>query len=262
MLFVFAIITLSLMSLPLLNGRCPNRGRIEISGFDGVGILIAFATTCFVAARTSPLLSVSFGAAVLIYEIAAAVVWQFLGHSLTRVRLIPLPRLADPRSERDLTEPLETCFAALSPSAIALIPMGAGLALSQILSESAPQIANVLRTLALALATFNFFSLLPLPPLNGGKVTLTLFGRGWQVARYILPAGIALILTIWAVQSHSYFLAIAAVFSALSLSINALAPPPSATSLPTHHRYLVLATYLVLLLTHFSAGRALLVTLI
>lgn len=261
MLFVFAIITLSLMSLPLLNGRYPNRGRIEISGFDGVGILIAFATTCFVASRTSPLLSVSFGAAALIYEIAAAVVWQFLGHSLTRVRLIPLPRLADPRSERDLTEPLEACFAALSPSAIALIPMVTGFALSCSLFASAPEIADALRTLALAVATFNFLSLLPLPLLNGGKVTLALFGSDRPVVRYALPAGLALALLIWAAQIYSYFLAAAAVFAALNLYPSPLANSPLTTA-PSHHRLLILATYLVLLLTHFTAGRALLIMLI
>lgn len=123
MTFLFFAILLGIFSLPLLKGVSTHQGRMTTSGFDGVGVVMGFALTVAVAALTSPLLGIGFVCAALLHEFGSALACRIMGHEVARVRLIPLPFVAAPRSDRPFDHALEESFAALYAPALAIVPM-------------------------------------------------------------------------------------------------------------------------------------------
>lgn len=163
----------------MLKGLAGHPGRILATNYDGVSILVGFLVTSFVAAATSPLMGFGFILAVLLHELTSALAIRIVGHEVARVRLVPLPYMSAPRSDRAFDSALHESFVALYAPAFAIVPMVLALAISHATAAIAPGFADLLRAGAIMLGAFNFVLLLPFVPLAGGRVVRAVSEAFW-----------------------------------------------------------------------------------
>ncbi|AJE46021.1 hypothetical protein [Celeribacter indicus] len=244
-------LALALLALPLLWGPLPRTGRIAMSGFDGKGVLAGFVVTFAVAALTSPLLGFGFLVAVLIHETGSALACRIAGQEIARIRLVPLPRLARPRSDRGFDHALEESFVALYAPALALVPMTLAFGLFAVLAPVLPMTANLLRATAIMIGAFNFVMLLPFRPLCGGRVTEAVSDAFWPrlglAAKLFMTAAFA----IAALRDHSLAMGMLAAAGLQSLFHRRR---PAQDRLSANEALLVMASYAFVLTTHFLGG--------
>lgn len=153
-----------------LRGGWAGRGRgLEVIGFDvnaiGLGLLAVAAAVYFYNWQYGIALIVT----VIIHEFGHVAAFRVCGHTDARFRLIPLfggvaiSNQLPASHDKDL-------FISLMGPAICLGPMVLAFALSDLLDPVNGTAADFLYILGLVMASLNFFNLLPLWPLDGGKI--------------------------------------------------------------------------------------------
>jgi len=251
MTFLFLAILLGIFSLPLLKGVSPNQGRMTTSGFDGTGVVIGFAFTVAVAALTSPLLGIGFVFAALLHELGSALACRIIGHEVARVRLIPLPFVAAPRSDRPFDHALEESFAALYAPALAIVPMILAFGLFHSFALAAPLFADVMRSTAIMLGTFNFIMLLPFLPFGGGRVVRAVSDAFWPRLGRVITLFMTAAFASAALRDHSMAMMILAAAGVQSLFH---IRRPDQSRLEPNQALLVMASYAFTLTVHFTGG--------
>lgn len=259
MSFLIIAIGLSILALPLVTSPLPQGGRIAASGFDGIGVVVGFAVTVIVAALTSPLFGIGFVLAALLHEYGSALACRIIGHEIARVRLIPLPRLAAPRSDRPFDHALEESFAALYGPALAIVPMVLAFGLFRALAPHAPEIANLMRVVAIMLGTFNFIMLLPFRPFGGGRVVQAVSEAFWPQLGPIVTAFMSAAFASAALRDHSLAMGLLAAVGFQSFLHR---KRPNQARLTPNQTLLVMACYAFTLTVHFTGGYWLLTGLI
>ncbi|SFJ93445.1 hypothetical protein [Celeribacter neptunius] len=259
MSFLILAIALGIFALPLVTAPLPGAGRITASGFDGTGVVIGFVITVAVSALTSPLFGIGFVLAVLLHEYGSALACRFIGHEVARVRLVPLPYLSGPRSDRAFDHALEESFAALYAPALAIVPMVLAFGLFHALAPHAPGIANLMRILAIMLGTFNFIMLLPFLPFGGGRVVHAVSDAFWPQLSPIVTVFMSAAFASAALRDHSIAMGILAAAGFQSLLHR---HRPKQARLSPNQALLVMAAYAFTLTVHFTGGYWLLTGLI
>lgn len=255
MTFLLLAIALGLLALPLVIRPLPSEGRLHASGFNGNGVLIGFAVTLAVAYLTSPLFGFGFVFTVLFHEVSSAYACRIIGHDSARIRLVPLPIIAPPRSDRAFSHAIEESFAALYAPALAIVPMVLAFALFHVLAPVAPALANMMRVSAIMLGTFNFIILLPFMPFAGGRVIRAISDAFWPR----LGTGISLFMTAAfasaALRDHSIAMGLLAAAGVQSLLYKR---PADQKPLTHNEALLVMACYAFVLTVHYLGGSLLL----
>lgn len=251
MFFLMIALALGLMALPLVTSPAPTEGQIRASGFNGIGVIIGFVITIAVAAITSPMFGFGFVLAVLIHEVGSAMAVRIIGHDVARVRLVPLPYLAAPRSDRPFDHALEESFAALYAPALAIPPMVIGFGLFHVLAPIAPAVANVMRVMAIMLGTFNFLMLLPFLPFGGGRVVQSVSDAFWPRLGTFVTLFMSAAFASAALRDHSIAMAILAVAGFQSLLHRRR---PAQERLTHNQALLVMSCYAFVLTVHFTGG--------
>lgn len=153
-----------------ING--PGTG-LRVVGFDtnaiGLGVLAVGAAVWFFGWQYGAALIIT----VVLHEFGHVVAFRICGHSDARFRLIPL--LGGVAISNKLPASHEDdLFISLMGPAICLAPMVLCFVLSDLVVEQFWGLANFLYILGLVMGSLNFFNLLPLWPLDGGKIVQTL----------------------------------------------------------------------------------------
>lgn len=174
MLYVLAALALCWVTWLTLRGGWRGARGFQFAGFDlssgAMGALAVAAAMYF----WGVIYGIALIVAVVIHEFGHVAAFRVCGHSDARFRLIPLmggvaisnqaPSSAD-----------KAFFITLMGPAINLGPMALCFALADLLADTESvvvfQLAGYLYVQAMVLASLNFFNLLPLWPLDGGKLT-------------------------------------------------------------------------------------------
>lgn len=251
MIFLIFTLALSVMAAPLLRSSQTVNGRITTSGFDGTGVLIGFVVTIGVAAVTSPLMGFGFVFAVLLHEFGAAKAYQFVGHKLARVRLVPLPYMAPPRSDDDFEDALAESYAALYAPALAIVPIVIASGLFHASAETFPIFSDFTRAVGIMLGTFNFVVLLPFQPFAGGRVVRAISDSFWPSLSKLVTLFMVAAFTAAALKDHSIVMGVLAI-----AGVHSLLRPKRAehTRLSPNSALVVLAAYAFCMCLHFTAG--------
>ena len=160
--------TLCAAMTAILRPLVPARGRVELIGFDGIGVIVAFIAYVLFAALLGNAFAVSALAAVFIHEMGHVLAHNMLGRGTSRFRMIPLLNPI-PVEEHPLGKESEVFFVALMGAGFSLAPLAFALAMSLVLRGIAPALADNLMIFGATIGALNFLLLLPFPPLNGGR---------------------------------------------------------------------------------------------
>lgn len=141
-------------------------GSVQLRGFDGMGVLLAFVG--FVAIAS--LLSIGVAASVLValglHEAGRVLAHWMLGHGQTNFRFLPLIT-GDPISHSQPRDDTELAFLSLMGAGLSLAPMALSLSLWQVLSENGAPFSGYFLVFGTSLGAVNFLLLLPFWRLPG-----------------------------------------------------------------------------------------------
>lgn len=176
MLPVIAALGLCLANWKILQGGWRGPRGFQIAGFDGNAVGLAAVAIAAAIYFWGVTYAIALIVAVTVHEFGHVAAFRVCGHSDARFRLIPLlggvaisntaPASAD-----------KAFFITLMGPAINLGPMALCLALAEAIFVSTfntdlpYEIAGYLYIQGMVFAALNFFNLLPLWPLDGGKLT-------------------------------------------------------------------------------------------
>lgn len=174
MLSLLAALGLCLATWKTLQGGWRGRSGLQIAGLDLNTVAMAAVAVGAAVYFWGLPYGIAFVIAVAVHEFGHVAAFRVCGHADARFRLIPLmggvtiSNTAPASAEKAF-------FITLMGPAINLGPMILCFALAELLMASQSlavfQIGGFLYVQALVLAALNFFNLLPLWPLDGGKLT-------------------------------------------------------------------------------------------
>lgn len=251
MIFLIFALALSVLAAPLLRSTQAANGRITTSGFDGTGVIVGFAVTAGVAAITSPLMGFGFVFAVLLHEFCAAKACQFVGHDIARVRLVPLPYMAPPRSDNSFHDALEESYAALYAPALAILPMVVSFGMFQASAAYFPAFSDFMRAVGIMIGTFNFVMLLPFLPLAGGRVVRAVSDSFWPNLSTFVTVFMVAAFAAAALRDQSIAMGLLAIAGVQSLIYR---KRPEQARLSPNNALVVLSAYAFCMCVHFTAG--------
>jgi hypothetical protein len=255
MTFLLLSLALTAVAAPFLRSSQVGLGQIASSGFNGTGVIIGFAVTSSIAALTSPLMGFGFIFAVLLHEIGAAKACQFIGHDLARVRLVPLPYIARPRSDHAFDDALEDSFAALYGPALAILPMVVSLGLFHASTPYFPLFTEVMRAIGIMIGTFNFVMLLPFAPFAGGRIVRAISDSFWPNLSILVTLFMVAAFATSALCDKSVSMGILAAIGLQSLLHKRRSEQ---TRLSPNNALITLSAYAFCLCVHFTGGWSLL----
>lgn len=243
-----------------LRGGFRGSAGFQIAGFDlnaaGLAVVAVAAAMYFFGV----LYGVALIVAVIIHEFGHVAAFRVCGHADARFRLVPLMG-GVAISNRLPASQLDALFITLMGPAICLGPMALCFALPEVFykgeSDLGYQIANYLYIQGIVLGALNFFNLLPLWPLDGGKIAHRLIYaffpgavRHVSIAMMMLAAALCLF-------TRSYILLIFVLISWQSLQqFEQLLQAQRPIAKP--HAFLALAAYGMTTAAFFVGGAAML----
>lgn len=259
MLSLGAALVICSITWKALQGGWRGSKGLQIAGFDPSALGLAAVALAAAMYFWGVLFGIALIIAVVIHEFGHVAAFRVCGHADARFRLIPLlggvaiSDRAPQRADRAF-------FITLMGPAINLGPMVLCFALSELAvsadSNLTYRLGGYLYIQGLLLASLNFFNLLPLWPLDGGKLTQRLvytfapaLTRAASVAMTALAVGLCFL-------TQSWFLLIFVVISWSGLAQSEqLLSAQRPLSRPT--AYLATAAYLTTMAAFFIGGRSL-----
>ena len=169
MIFILIALALCAATLYALRGGLVGRGHfVTIAGFDvqslGLGVFAILVAGYFFG----PLYGGAIVLAVMIHEFGHVAAYRVCGHSDARFRLIPLLGGVAISNTHPASQEKDFFITLLGP-AICIAPMVLAYVASDYLVLDFPYVVQFLWTFALVMGALNFFNLLPLWPLDGGR---------------------------------------------------------------------------------------------
>lgn len=132
--------------------------------------------------------------ALMVHEMGHVAGHRILGHSNVKFRLAPL-FTAGPIAKSSTRGQAQEFFVTIMGAGFSLVPMVASLMLARLLEPSAPDLSTIFYAIGSTIAALNFVNLLPLLPLDGGRVLrqifITLCPRTGTLVMLALSAGAA-----------------------------------------------------------------------
>ncbi len=202
------------------------------------------------------LLDVDYGvalvAAVVMHEIGHVVAYRLMGHRDATFRLLPVLAMR-PISQSAPRSEAHEMFIALMGAGFSIAPMVTAMLLSQGVEGAYPRFSSSLYIFASTVAALNFINLLPLWPLDGGRL-LRMLGRSLcpSVTTRLMLAASAIAV---AVALHMQSLQLLVI---CMLGLHALVKPEQfeTKSAPMSRRIALygLATYAAITATHLVGG--------
>lgn len=187
--------------------------------FDGKGVVAVFAGFVSVALFLGIGFSFALVLAMLMKELGHVLGYRLAGHEDARFRLMPLPG-GRPISGRAPANDLAAFFIALMGPGLSLAPMIAAFALGEVLAEPAPALALAFRTFAFATGALNFLALLPIWPLDGGRLMRLIVQARFPDMGPLAATAFSALLIGMSWTMHSMLLFLLGLVGALALAIS------------------------------------------
>lgn len=164
-----ALLLLAATAVALRGGFVgPGRG-LKVVGMDRGGLLLAMIAVAAAVWLWGWQYGLALMLTVALHEYGHVAAFRVCGHDDARFRLIPLLG-GYAISDREPRGPQAAFFIALMGPAICLAPMALCFALASLLIGPFPSLATDLYLLGLVMGALNLFNLLPLWPLDGGRM--------------------------------------------------------------------------------------------
>ena len=223
---------------------------ITFHGFNGVGVVVGFIVFTLAAVTIGPAFGASVLIALLFHELGHVLGHQLIGHSQTRFRLVP-PLARAPISDEPFRTQGQELFVALMGPGFSIAPMVLAHMGALLLAQSDPAIARNLQIFAMTCGTFNFISLMPFWPLDGGRCVRIAGGSIWPVFSPAITAFMMAAFAAAAWRTGSWgFLVLAAIGLQSLVRSNTSKYKP----LDSDTGVIALAAYAFTLAAHFSGG--------
>ncbi|MBV1867186.1 MAG: hypothetical protein KUG69_04670 [Marinosulfonomonas sp.] len=250
MISVFTATILCGALLYALRGGVTAGGPVSFSGFNGIGVVVVFVAFVFSAALLGPAFGISLLISLFIHELGHVLAYRMLGHTNTRIRMVPLLRGSE-ISDRPLTSEGQAFFVAIMGSGLSLAPMVLALALSAAFAQTAPEFSVAMRVFSVTCGALNFVNLLPIWPLDGGRCARLAAASFWPALAPGMTIFMCSAMAMAGLRSGSIALLILAAIGAQSLwrKNEPLAEPMSA-----NHALIALAAYAFTFAAHFTSG--------
>lgn len=204
-LYLIAALVACAATVYALRGGWTSPAKTTILGLDPQGIGISALAVIFAAVFFGPVFGLSLIAVVIIHEFGHVAAFRVAGHHDASFRLVPLlGGYAISNREPDTQE--ESVFITLMGPAICLAPMLLAFALVPIADRYSTQAGDVLITFAGICGALNFFNLLPIWPLDGGRLTASITSVFHERAPFYIFATSCALIGLAAVMSQRLLL--------------------------------------------------------
>jgi Zn-dependent protease len=245
---------LCILTYTILRGgwTAPNRA-FKIS-FSKESLLLAALSIAAATWFFGPTTGLALVLIIAVHEYGHVAAYRVCGHDDATFRLIPLMG-GVAISHKHPDGPLHSFFISVMGPAICIAPTILALELvygNWVTNELA---RDFLWRFGIYSGTLNFFNLLPIGPLDGGKISRILFEIFWPKAARpfsMLMMGLAIAFGVWAQNMFILMLTLMAIPSIMSPNQYILARKPT-----KRQGLMLLAIYLLCLLTLAWAGRPL-----
>jgi len=226
--------------------------KTNISGKAFVLGILSILAGVFLA---GPIAGVAIVVGIAIHEYGHVAAYRVAGHDDARFRMIPfLGGVAI--SERMPRDQLTDFYVVIMGPGIMLAPLAVFGVLSEILATDYPMLANISNIMFIFTGAINFFNLLPLWPLDGGRIIRTItYSFSPMVSRFV-TLGMSLALGAWAIYMQLPLILIVAVVGFNSArrvaAINKLQP-----AMERSEAIMAAVAYLATMAAHGMAGQLL-----
>lgn len=188
-----------------LRGGWTSPVRTTILGLDPKGIGISIVAVAAAVAFFGPTFGLSLIAVIVIHEFGHVAAFRVAGHHDASFRLVPLlGGYAISNRQPDTQE--ESVFITLMGPAICLAPMLLAYALVPFAVTRFPDAIPALVTFGSICGALNFFNLLPIWPLDGGKLTAAITSVFHDRAPFYIFAVSSALIGLVAILSQSIFM--------------------------------------------------------
>lgn len=189
----------------ILRGGWTSPLKTTILGLDPQGLGISALAVILAWLFFGPVFGLSLIAVVVIHEFGHVAAFRVIGHHDASFRLVPLLG-GYAISNRAIDTQEEDVFVTLMGPAICLAPMLLAYGLVPYASQSFPAAVFPLLTFAGISGALNFFNLLPIWPLDGGKLTASITSVFHDRAPFYIFATSTALIGLVALLSQSIFL--------------------------------------------------------
>lgn len=188
-----------------LRGGLTSRTKMTVLGMDPQGIGISVLAVIAAVFLFGPVFGLSIIIVVVIHEFGHVAAFRVAGHDDARFRLVPLMG-GYAISNRPVDTQEEDVFITLMGPAICLAPMLLAYGLAGVSLTVWPTAYLPLITFAGICGALNFFNLLPIWPLDGGKLTAAIGSVFHDRAPFYIFATSSAVIGLMAVLSQRLFL--------------------------------------------------------
>lgn len=188
-----------------LRGGLTSRTKTTVLGLDPKGIGVSVLAIIAAVVLFGPVFGLSIIIVVVIHEFGHVAAFRVAGHDDARFRLVPLlGGYAISNRQPDTQE--KSVFITLMGPAICVAPMVLAYGLVPFAAVSYPQAVQPLLTFASICGALNFFNLLPIWPLDGGRLTATIMPAFHERAPFYIFATTAALIGLFAVLTQRFIL--------------------------------------------------------
>ena len=218
-LFVAAALAACYGTVLALRGGWTSPNGTTIIGLDPKGLGLSALAVIAAVWLLGPTLGLCLILVVLIHEFGHVAAFRVAGHHDASFRLVPLLG-GYAISDRPVATQEEDVFITLMGPAICLAPMLLAYALVPFAANSFPAAVGPLITFAGMCGALNFFNLLPIWPLDGGRLTASITSAFHERAPFVILAISTALIALLAIVSQSILMLILVVFGVQHLVQN------------------------------------------
>lgn len=218
-LFLSFAIGACLATAIILRGGLTSPNGTTILGLDTQGIGLSVLATAAAMWFFGPVFGLALILVVALHEFGHVAAFRVAGHHDARFRLVPLLG-GYAISNRPVDTQEEDVFITLMGPAICMAPMLLAYALVPLASTMVPAAVVPLLTFAGICGALNFFNLLPIWPLDGGRLAATITGALWPPLPLLIGACSCGILMALAIYNTSILLGFLAIMGLQNLVTN------------------------------------------
>ena len=222
---------LYLTFLVLRGGFALKPGQVE-TNLSGRSILLAVASIAAGVYLFGPLAGVAVVLGIAIHEYGHVAAFRAMGHTDARFRMIPF--LGGVAISRQLPyNQLADFYISIMGPGIMLAPLIISGFAAEMIGPGNPMLGQFAYTMFVVTGAINFFNLLPLWPLDGGRIVRTVTYGFWPGASPLITRAMSIALAIWAIYTGRWLILIVAIFGWSSArqikAINAVQPAMTGT---------------------------------
>lgn len=202
-------------------------GQVE-TNLNGQAVVLAIASIAAGVFLVGPLAGVALVLGIAIHEYGHVAAYRTMGHTDARFRLIPFMGGVAISNQTPKSHLADFYISIMGPG-IMLAPLVICGFIIDAPGRFPYPVTHFAYTMFIITGAINFFNLLPLWPLDGGRIVRTITHGFWPQASPLITRGMALGLGLWAAYTGRWIILLVAIFGWTSArqikSINARQEP-------------------------------------